>query len=161
MGRAKRAVLLMEEDPAPGLDRPLMLKTFLTAPVLAWMGRRLLELGVERIFLACSPQWEGEARACLPEGLEAVLSDRREELMAFLDTEETVLVLNRSALPLEEAGAGFAYAASGEELRQTWRERLTNAVQGAELAEGWLPLFGPETLEELEPLFRDRTGGPA
>lgn len=152
MEHPKRAVLIME-DP-PGGVRPLMLEPFLGTAVLGWMARRLAALGVERIFLACSPEWAPAAGNCLPEG--AVLSDRREDLLAFLDTEDAVLVLNRSALPLEEAGAGFAYAAPGRELRETWRERLTNAVQGAALSPGWLPLFGPETLEELEPLFRER-----
>lgn len=160
MEHPKSAVLMMEEVLAPGMDHPLMLEPFLARPVLTWMERRLEALGVERVFLACAPAWAGEARACLPRGLEAVLSDRREDLLAFLDTEEPVLVLNRSALPLEEAGPGFAYAAPGRELRETWRERLTNAVQGAELIPGWLPAFGPETLEELAPLFRERGLAP-
>lgn len=164
MGHPKLAVLMMEQTPSPGADRPLMLETFLAAPILTWMGRRLLALGVQRIFLACGPEWAQEARALLPDGLEAVISDRREDLLYFLDTEEPVLVLNRSALPLEEAGAGFAYAAPGRELWETWRVRLSNAVQGAELASGWLPVFGPETLAELEPIFRSRSpegSGPA
>lgn len=152
----KLAVLMMEETPSPGADRPLMLETFLTAPILTWMGRRLLALGVQRIFLACGPEWAQEARSLLPSGLEVVISDRREDLLRFLDTEESVLVLIRSALPLEEAGAGFAYAAPGRELQEAWRTRLTNAVQAAELVRGWLPVFGPETLTELEPVFQSR-----
>ena len=85
-----------------------------------------------------------------------MLSDRREDLLAFLDTPDHALVLTRSALPLAEAGAGFAYAAPGRELREVWRERLNSAVEGAELVSGWLPVYGPETLAELEEVFRSR-----
>ena len=156
MDRLKSAVIMMEETVLPDTKRPLMLETFLAVPILTWMGRQLLADGVQRIFLACDPAFAEEARACLPAELSAVFSDRREELMDFLDTPDGVLVLNRSALPLEEAGPGFAYAAPGRELREVWRERLTNAVRGAELVGGWLPLYGPETLAELAEVFRSR-----
>ena len=155
MEEARRAVVMMEEQLVPGLERPLMLESFLGVPVLTRMAKRLGELGVERLFLACAPEWKREAEGCLPGELEAVLSDKRADLLEFLDTEERVLVLNRSALPVEEAGAGFAYTAEGRELRETWKERLTNAVQGAALVSGWLPLFGMETMRELEPLFQN------
>ena len=35
-------------------------------------------------------------------------------------------------------------------------KEMTNAISGARLLPGWLPVFGPETLAELEPLFRER-----
>lgn len=156
MERPTSAVLLMEETVLPGMGKPLMLEAFLAAPVLAWMGRRLLTDGVQRLFLACDVACEAEARACLPPELAVTLSNRREDLLDFLDTQERVLVLCRSALPLEGAGAGFAYSCPGRELRETWRERLTNQVPGASLEEGWLPVYGPETLAELETVFRER-----
>ena len=51
---------------------------------------------------------------------------------------------------------GFAYAASGRELRETWRTRMTNSVQGAELVPGWLPVYGPDTIQEIETLLQSR-----
>ncbi len=30
---------------------------------------------------------------------------------------------------------------------------MTNAVSGASLVSGWLPIFGPETIAELEPVL--------
>lgn len=156
MERSTSAVLLMEETVLPGMGKPLMLEAFFDAPILAWMGRRLLTDGVQRLFLACDEAYEAEARACLPGDLAVTCSNRREALLSFLDTSERVLVLCRAALPLEGAGAGFAYTCPGRELREAWRERLTNQVPGADLAEGWLPVFGPETLTELEAVFRAR-----
>ena len=84
------------------------------------------------------------------------MSERWTDLEAFLDTGEPVLVLPRAAFPMAEAGPGFAYAAPGRELRETWRTRMTNQVQGAELVPGWLPVYGPETLAEIETLVRGR-----
>ena len=72
-----------------------------------------------------------------------------------LDTDETTLVLCRAAVPYAEAGPGFAYAAPGRELREVWKDQMTNAVSGAELVPGWLPVFGPETVRELETALAD------
>mgnify|MGYP007120144193 CR=1 FL=1 len=146
MVRPQSVVCFVEEELLPDSRRPLMLEDFLAVPILTWMGRQLLAEGIQRFFVVCAPEFAAQA--------EVTVSDRYEDLMAFLDTPEQILVLNRSALPLAQAGPGFAYTASGEELRQAWRERMTNAVQGAALAAGWLPVFGRETLAELEPLFR-------
>lgn len=71
-----------------------------------------------------------------------------------MDTDEPVLVLPRAAFPMEQAGPGFAYAAPGRELREIWRVKMTNSVQGAELVSGWLPVYGPETVAEIEALLR-------
>ena len=57
---------------------------------------------------------------------------------------------------MEEAGPGFAYAAPGRELRETWWVKMTNSVQGAELVSGWLPVYGPDTVAEIEALLRQR-----
>ena len=152
------AVLVMEE-PADSAG-PLMLRDFLAEPILRRMGRQLLADGIQRLFLVCGPEWEREARGCLPAEAEVTVSDRREALMAFLNTPDPVLVLCRSAVPAEEAGPGFVYAAPGYELQEAWRERMTNSVQGAEPVPGWLPVYGPETIAELEPLLRERRGAP-
>ena len=154
MVRPQSAVFLMEETALPDTQRPLMLKDFLAVPILTRMGRQLLAEGVQRFFVACDPQFAAESRACFPAEAEVTISNRHADLMAFLNTPDMVLVLNRSAIPAAESGPGFAYAAPGYELQESWRERMTNAVQGAELVAGWLPVYGPETIAELEPIFR-------
>ena len=74
------------------------------------------------------------------------LSDRHDDLMAFLNTPSPVLVLSRSALPAAQAGPGFAYAAPGHEL-------------AAGLVPAGLPVYGTDTLAELEPWFREGRDG--
>ena len=103
-----------------------------------------------------SPRFAEEARRCLPQT--AQISEQWTDLEAFLDTEEPVLVLPRAAFPMAEAGPGFAYSAPGRELAGVWREKMTNYVQGAELVPGWLPVYGPDTVAELEELLRRRGG---
>lgn len=159
MSPFKRAVLLFEEDAAVPADaKPLMLETLLSCPILTWVCDRLRADGVQRLFAVCGPRFSEEARGLLPES--AAVSELWTDLEAFLDTEEPVLVLPRAAFPMEEAGPGFAYAASGRELRETWRVKMTNQIQGAELVPGWLPVYGPETIAELEELLRRKGVSP-
>lgn len=150
------AVLFMEEFISPDTAKPLMLEAVLSCPILSWMSNQLLADGVKRFFVACDPQFAEEAKACFPEGTDVTVSAMQSDLMAFLNTPDPVLVLNRSAIPMAEAGPGFVYAAPGYELQEAWKVKMTNAVQGAQLVPGWLPVFGPETIAELEPLLRDR-----
>lgn len=155
MSCLKRAVLFFEEDAAvPAGSKPLMLEAVLSCPILTWAGDRLRADGVQRIFVVCGPRFAQEARRCLPDS--ALVCEQWADLADFLDTEEPVLVLPRAAFPMEEAGPGFAYAAPGRELRETWREKMTNNVQGAELVPGWLPVYGPDTVAEIEALMRRR-----
>lgn len=147
----------MEEDAAiPEGAKPLMLETVLSRPILEWMSERLLEQGVQRFFVVGSPRFEEAARACFPEGADVIFSEQHSELMSFLNTPDGVLVLPRAAFPMEGAGFGFAYAAPGYELQESWREKMTNAVQAAELVTGWLPVFGRSTVTELEFLLREK-----
>lgn len=155
MNRLERAIFILEEDASLAKDaKPLILEAVLTRPVLAWAVERLRSDGVRRFFAVCGPRFSGEVAGLLPP--EAVVSERWTDLEAFLDTGEPVLVLPRAAFPMAEAGPGFVYAAPGRELRETWRTRMTNQVQGAELVPGWLPVYGPETLAEIETLVRGR-----
>ncbi|MCI8329966.1 MAG: hypothetical protein HFG02_10355 [Oscillibacter sp.] len=159
MSRLERAVFILEEDAAvPQGAKPLILEAVLSRPILAWAGEQLRAEGVRRLFAVCGPRFAEEAGRCLPP--EAEISEQWEDLARFLDTEEPVLVLPRAAFPMAEAGPGFAYAAPGRELRETWRERMSNHVQGAELIPGWLPVYGPQTIAEIEALLRQR-GTPA
>ena len=104
-------------------------------------------------FVVCSPRFAEEAAACFPEGTDVVISEQHAELLNFLDNDEDTLVLCRAALPMAQAGPGFAYSAPGRELREVWKNKMTNAVSGASLVSGWLPIFGPETIAELEPVL--------
>lgn len=158
MNCMKQAVLFFEEDAAVPADaKPLMLETVLSRPILSWVCDRLRTEGVQRLFAVCGPRFAEEVRGLLAP--EARVSEQWTELEAFLDTEEPILVLPRAAFPMEEAGPGFAYAAPGRELRETWRVKMTNSVQAAELVPGWLPVYGPETVAEIETLLRRREKG--
>ena len=155
MSRLKQAVMMFEEDAAvPAGSKPLMLETVLSRPILSWVCDRLRSEGVQRLFAVCGPRFAEEVRGLVPLG--AVVSEQWEDLEAFLDTEEPVLVLPRAAFPMEEAGASFVYAAPGRELRESWRVKMSNNIQGAELVPGWLPVYGPETVAEIEALLRKR-----
>ena len=156
MVSAERAVFFMEEAVSPETGRPLMLEAILSCPILSWMSNQSLAVGVKRFFVVCDPEFTEQAKACFPAGTDVTISNLQSELMAFLNTPDPVLVLNRSAFPLAEAGAGFAYKAPGYELQEAWKVKMTNAVQAAELVPGWIPIFGPETIAELEPILKDR-----
>ena len=157
-----RVVIILEGDEglAPG-QVPLMLETILHRSALERAVEQCMADGAQRFFLVCPEGFASQAAACFPPAAAVTISQSHEELMAFLDTPEEVLVLCRSAVPVAEAGPGFAYCASGRELRQVWRERMTNQIAGARLVPGWLPLLNRETLEEVRALFRrrDRTHG--
>jgi bifunctional UDP-N-acetylglucosamine pyrophosphorylase/glucosamine-1-phosphate N-acetyltransferase len=71
------------------------------------------------------------------------------------------MVFVRGAIPFEKAGPGFVYAAPGYELQEAWKVKMTNAVPGATLMSGWLPVYGPETIAELEPAMREMGMKPA
>ena len=120
----QRAVFFLEEDASvPAYSKPLMLETVLFCPILSWMSEKLRSDGVQRFFAVCGPRFAQEARDCFPADAEVMVSEQHQELLSFLDTDETTLVFRWAALPAAEAGPGFAYAAPGRELRSTWRSR--------------------------------------
>jgi len=153
----QNSVFFMEEDSAiPEGSRPLMLEAVQSCPILQWMSRQLLADGVQRFFVVCGSRFAEEVRACFPEGTDVQISEQHADLMAFLNTPDSVLVLPRAAFPMKEVGPGFAYAAPGYELQETWRHKMTNAVTAAELVPGWIPVYGMSTIEELETILRKR-----
>ena len=157
MVRPQSAVFFFEEDSSiPEHSKPLMLEAVLFCPILQWMSDKLLADGVQRFFVVCGPRFAEEARACFPAEADVTVSEQHSELLAFLNSPDPVLVLPRAAMPMEEAGAGFAYAAPGYELQEVWKTKMTNAVSAAELVPGWLPVYGPDTIAELEGLLRQR-----
>lgn len=157
MVQARSAVIFLEEDASiPEHSKPLMLEAVLFCPILKWMSNKLQADGVQRFFAVCGPRFAGEVRACFPADADVTVSEQQGDLAAFLNQPDPVLVLPRAALPMAEAGAGFVYAAPGYELQESWKEKMTNAVTAAELVDGWLPVYGLETISELEPLLRQR-----
>lgn len=151
------AVFFLEEDASiPVGSKPLMLETMLDCPIMTWAANRLMADGVQRFFVVCSPRFAQECRECFPAEADVIISEQQSDLMQFLTTPDKVLVLPRAGVPLAQAGVGFVYAAPGYELQEVWKTKMTNAVAAAELVGGWLPIFGKETIEELEPLFRER-----
>ena len=152
----KSSVFFMEEDAAiPAGSKPLMLEAVLSCPILKWMSSQLLADGVQRFFVVCEPCFEEEVRRCFPEGTDVAVSDRQSELSAFLNTPDQTMVFGRGAMPFQAAGAGFVYAAPGYELQEAWKVKMTNAVPGATLMSGWLPIYGQETIAELEPVMQE------
>ena len=157
MDHPQCAVFFLEEDSSiPAHGKPLMLEAVLFCPILRWMSDKLLADGVRRFFAVCSPRFAEEARACFPADADVTVSEQHSALLDFLSTPDPVAVFVHPALPAEEAGPGFAYAAPGYELQDVWKEKMTNAVSAAELLSGWLPVFNLETVAELEHLFRER-----
>ena len=151
-----RAVFLMEEDASIPVDgKPLMLEAILGRPIMERDAKQCMADGVQRFFVVCPPRFVKEAAACFPEGTDVTFSEQHAQLLNFLDNDENTLVLCRAALPFAQAGPGFAYAAPGHELRSVWQEKMTNSISGASLVSGWLPIFGPETIAELEPVLAE------
>ena len=156
MDRLNRAVFMMEEDASIPIDgKPLMLEAVLDRSILERAVKQCMADGVQRFFIVCPPRFAEAAAACIPEGADAVISEQHAQLLDFLDNDENTLVLCRAAVPFAQAGPGFAYAAPGRELREVWKDQMTNAVSSAELVPGWLPVFGPETVRELETALAD------
>ena len=151
------SIFFMEEDSAiPAGSKPLMLEAVLSCPILKWMSSQLLADGVQRFFVVCSPRFAQEARNCFPADADVIVSEQQSDLMQFLKTPDPVMVFVRAAFPFAEAGAGFVYAAPGYELQDTWETKMTNAVQGAALIPGWLPVYGLETIAEIESAMQAR-----
>ena len=157
MVRAESAVFFLEEDSSiPEYSKPLILEAVLFCPLLKWASDQLLADGVKRFFVVCGPRFAEEARKCFPADADVTVSEQQGDLVSFLNTPDPVLVLSRAALPMQEAGIGFAYKAPGSELQESWQTKMTNAVQAAELVSGWLPIFNKATIAELEPVLKDR-----
>ncbi len=153
----KSAVFFFEEDTAiPEHAKPLMLEAVLFCPILKWMSDKLLANGVQRFFVVSSPRFAQEARACFPDDADVTVSEQQSELMAFLNNPDLVQVFTRAALPMDEAGQGFVYAAPGYELQESWKTKMTNNVTEARLMPGWLPIYGADIIAELEPMLRER-----
>ena len=69
--------------------------------------------------------------------------------------EVNIIGAQRKELPYPQAGPEqHRQPHPGRELREIWRVKMTNSVQGAELVSGWLPVYGPETVAEIEALLR-------
>ncbi len=151
------AVFFLEEDSSiPAYSKPLMLEAVLFCPMMTWAYQQLEADGVQRFFVVCGPRFAEETRACFPAEANVIVSEQQRDLMEFLNTPDPILVLSRAAMPVKEAGIGFAYKAPGYELQESWKTKMTNAVQAAELVSGWLPIFNKAAIAELEPVLKER-----
>lgn len=149
------AVFILEgEEAYPPGGQPLMLENVLDRPALAWAAERCVQQGIGRFFLVLPQRLAPAALACFPKAERVTVSERHGDLMDFLDTPAQTLVLCRSALPVKDAGIGFAYRAPGHVLGSVWRERMTNAVSQAEAVPGWLPLIDRQTLHQAQAYYR-------
>ena len=82
MDHPQRAVFFLEEDASvPAHSKPLMLEAVLFCPILRWMSEKLLADGVQRFFVVCGPRFAEEARACLPESTQVIVSEQQRELL--------------------------------------------------------------------------------
>ena len=154
---AESVVFFLEEDASiPEYSKPLILEAVVFCPILKWVSKQLLADGVKRFFVVCGPRFAAEARKCFPADADVTVSEQQKDLMAFLSTPDPILVLSRAAIPMAEAGLGFAYQAPGYELQESWKTKMTNNVTEATLVPGWLPIFGMDTIAELEPMLRER-----
>ena len=157
MIRAESVVFFLEEDASiPEYSKPLILEAVVFCPILKWVSKQLLADGVKRFFVVCGPRFAAEARKCFPADADVIVSEQQKDLMDFLTTPDPILVLSRAAIPMAEAGLGFAYQAPGYELQESWKTKMTNNVTEATLVPGWLPVFGMDTIAELEPMLRER-----
>ena len=41
------------------------------------------------------------------------------------------------------------------QLQEAWKVKMSNAVLGATLMSGWVPVYSQETIAELEPAMRE------
>ena len=105
----KSVVFFLEEDSSiPAYGKPLMLESVLFCPVLTWAYQQLEMDGVQRFFVVCGPRFAEEARACFPAEADVIVSEQQSDLNEFLNTPDKILVLSRAAMPMMEAGIGFA-----------------------------------------------------
>ena len=154
---AESVVFFLEENASiPEYSKPLILEAVVFCPILKWVSKQLLADGVKRFFVVCGPRFASEARKCFPADADVTVSEQQKDLMDFLNTPDPILVLSRAAIPMAEAGLGFAYQAPGYELQESWKTKMTNNVTEATLVPGWLPIFGMDTIAELEPMLRER-----
>ena len=153
----KRAVLFLPDDDSyEDSVSPLMLEAVVFCPILTWVGDKLQADGVQRFFIVCGPTFAEEVRRCFPADADVIVSEQQKDLMEFLNTPDQVLVLPRAALPLEEAGEGYVYAAPGAVLKEAWAQAPNHNVRKADCVRGWIPVYGTHTIQEVELLLRDR-----
>ena len=115
MDRPQRAVLFLEEDSSvPEHSKPLMLEAVcFFARSSPGRASSCWPMVCSVFFVVCGPRFAAEARACLPEEADVTVSERQEDLMAFLNTPDPVLVLCRAALPAAQGRSWFCLCGAG------------------------------------------------
>lgn len=151
----KRAVIFMDDGPAEenGAGKPLLLQSVLFCPMLCWLSDALCSGGVERFFVFCPARYQEEAQSCFVHPEQAMVSDRQEALLAFLEGEEQTLVVPGAAVPVESAGENSVYAASGTSLIKSLQEH-SEEVEGAESVAGFTAITSSKGLNSMQFLGR-------
>ena len=152
----KCAIVWLTEDFSPNeQQKPLMLEAVLFCPILTWVGRKLKADGVRRFFIVCAPEFAAEARACFSPDDAVCVSDSRDDLLAFLKEESSVVVLPCAAVPVALDGENSAYAAPAAALREARTVERGGEVPGARTLEGFTDVHSFAQLQDLQLACRD------
>ena len=109
MDHTCRAVFILEEDQSiPTGHKPLMLEAILHRPIMERAVVQCLADGVQRVFVGCSPRVAEEAAAGCPEGTEVGIAEQQAEMLECMENDEETVVRCGAALPMAQAGPGFA-----------------------------------------------------
>ena len=173
----RSAIIVMPDDRAvTGLKVPLMLRSVMGSPVLAWMVRLMRESGIESFLLCCPREFRETAEGCFPEG---VLTPE-ENLRPFLENAADPLLVAAAPAVLGGKALGGVQAVT-EDIEAGYLPDqgsgcfLLNpadllpmldaanfdllrfaGVLGRELtwADGAVPIPDAETLAEVQSMFR-------
>ncbi len=119
-----RAVFMMEEDHSIPVDgKPLMLEAILAVQFMERAANSAWRMAFSGFLLSARPALSRRQLPASRRERTLVISEQHAQLLNFLDNDENTLVLCRAALPIAQAGPGFAYAAPGHELRRYGRTR--------------------------------------
>lgn len=174
MRNASCVIFVPDDTARTGLSQPLMLTAVAGAPLLWYLGRSLLEQGVDRVFLVCHKQYLAAARACLSAEMTVSASSGEaaaDLLHVFLSTDESeedelpVITGPAVVLPGETAPAATACSLTvqREKLMQALDEDVPFDVflrengQVADRALGLHAVQGAEDLARLQKQLRGLT----
>jgi len=151
-----RAILCLTARSSDEQSEPLMLETVLFCPLLTWVSEKLRANGVQRFFIVCGAEFAEKVKSCFSAGSEVTVSDRDDDLLAFLDGDGPVAVLPAAAVPIEddlEAEENCAFTADARSLRESWG--ASGTVPGAKKLPGFAAIESAADIQDLSPLCRD------
>ena len=154
---SKRAVIFLDEEGAEETktERPLLFRPVLFCPMLTWLSDALRREGVERFFVLCAPEEQEEALSCFYNKENVTVSDRWEELLAFLRGPEPVLMVPCAAVPVESSGENCVYTAAGDAVCRGL-ETGSGEVEGAAAVKGFTAIRSVNGLNSMQYIARAR-----